>query len=128
MPPVGPTPSKTARRFGALSRRDFTDGHRSWRLSQRIARGAPPPTNDLVNVFEAVIERTDAELVAHYASYRGAGAPQLHLCGAGPAVFFFVREGARAADLRRNLEAVGAQVFEARTLPRAQALAIERES
>ncbi len=126
VPPVSPTPAKTARRYAALGRHDFSDGHRSWRLSQRIARSAPPPTNDLVNTFEAVIERTDSELVAHYSAFRSAGAPQLHLCGSGPAVFFFVREGARAADLRRSLEALGAQVFEARTLPRAQALAIQQ--
>ncbi|MEZ4554352.1 MAG: 4-(cytidine 5'-diphospho)-2-C-methyl-D-erythritol kinase [Dehalococcoidia bacterium] len=127
VPPVGALQNKTARRYGALTPHDFTDGHRSWRLSQRLARGAPPPTNDLVNVFESVVERTDAELVAHYASYRAAGAPQLHLCGAGPAVYVFVREGARVADLRRGFEALGAAVFEARTLPRAAALAVVHE-
>ncbi|MGE3794868.1 MAG: hypothetical protein AB7I38_13200, partial [Dehalococcoidia bacterium] len=127
VPPVGAVQNKTARRYGALIPHDFTDGHRSWRLSQRLARGAPPPTNDLVNVFESVVERTDAELVAHYASYRAAGAPQLHLCGAGPAVYVFVREGARVADLRRGFEALGAAVFEARTLPRAAALAVVHE-
>ncbi len=128
VPPVSPSPAKTARRYAALDPHDFSDGHRSWRLAQRIARNAPPPTNDLVNTFEAVIERTDAELVAHYSSFRSAGAPQLHLCGSGPAVFFFVREGARAADLRRGIEALGALAFEARTLPRAQALAIEQST
>jgi len=127
VPPVGAAPNKTARRYAALTPHDLSDGHRSWRLSQRLARGAPPPTNDLVNVFERVVERTDAELVAHYASYRAAGAPQLHLCGAGPAVYVFVREGARVADLRRGFEALGARVFEARTLPRAQALAVVEE-
>lgn len=127
VPSVGAVADKTARRYAALTPHDFTDGHRSWRLSQRLARGAPPPTNDLVNVFEAVVERTDAELLAHYASYRAAGAPQLHLCGAGPAVYVFVREGARVADLRRGFEALGARVFEARTLPRAQALAAVAE-
>jgi 4-diphosphocytidyl-2-C-methyl-D-erythritol kinase len=127
LPPVASRSAKTAGRFAALEPRDFTDGHRAWRLAQRIARGAPPPTNDLVNVFEAVIERTDSELVAYYATYRAAGAPQIHLCGSGPAVYCFVREGARVAELRRDLEAVGARVFEARTLPRAGALAIVRE-
>jgi 4-diphosphocytidyl-2-C-methyl-D-erythritol kinase len=126
MPSVQAQANKTARRFGALEVRDFTDGHRSWRLSQRIARGAPPPTNDLVNVFEAVVERTDSELVAQYAMFRAAGAPQIHLCGSGPAVYFFVTEGARVSELRRDLEAVGARVFEGRTLPRAEAVKVER--
>src|SRR5690606_11392371 len=68
VPPVPGGPSKTARLYGALHAHDFTDGSRSHRLSQRLARHAPPPTNDLVNAFERVIERTDPELVAHYAA------------------------------------------------------------
>lgn len=125
VPPVPPIPSKTAMRYGALTRRDFTDGSRSRRLAQRLARRAPPPTNDLVNTFEAVVERTEPELVAHYAAYHAAGAPRLHLCGAGPAVYLFVRETAKVAELRRDFQQRGATVFDAWTLPREQALAIE---
>jgi 4-diphosphocytidyl-2-C-methyl-D-erythritol kinase len=128
VPPVAEQADKTARRYGALEARDRSDGHRSWRLAQRVERGAPPPTADLVNAFEAVIERSDAELVAHYAAYRAAGAPQLHLSGAGPAVYALIHEDARASALRRDLEATGARVFEARTLRREDALAIVRET
>lgn len=127
VPPVLAAAQKTALRYAALTRHDFTDGHRAWRLAQRIARGAPPPTNDLVNVFEASIERTDAELLAHYATFRAAGAPQLHLCGSGPAVYTLINEGIRIAQFRQAFEAVGAQVFEAHTTTRAHALALTRE-
>jgi 4-diphosphocytidyl-2-C-methyl-D-erythritol kinase len=126
VPPVAERPQKTAEWYGALGPRDLSDGRRAWRLAQRVARGAPPPVADLVNAFEGVIERRDAELVAHYAAYRAAGAPQLHLSGAGPAVYALIREDARAAALRRDLEAIGARVFEARTMRRDDALAIER--
>jgi 4-diphosphocytidyl-2-C-methyl-D-erythritol kinase len=126
LPPVPAPPNKTAALFGALHQHDFSDGHRVQRLAHRVARGAPPPTNDLRNVFEAVVERTNPELVAHYATYGRVAAPgQLHLCGAGPAVFLLLTERARVAVLRREFEQVGATVFEARTLPRAAALAIE---
>ena len=125
-PPVPAQVDKTAAMYGALHPHDFGDGHRVQRLAHRIARGAPPPTNDLRNVFEAVVERTNPELVAHYATYGRVAAPgQLHLCGAGPAVFLLVTERARVALLRREFEQVGAAVFEARTLPRAAALTIE---
>jgi 4-diphosphocytidyl-2-C-methyl-D-erythritol kinase len=127
VPQVGESPGKTARRYRALEPRDFSDGHRTWRLAQRVARGAPPPTADLINTFEAVIERTDAELVAHYSMFRAAGAPQLHLSGAGPSVYALILEDARASALRRDLDAAGARVFEARTLRREDALAIERD-
>lgn len=127
VPSTSEAPGKTARRYGALLPRDFTDGHRSWRLSQRIARGAPPPTADLVNAFEAAVERSDPELVAHYATLRSVGAPHLHLCGAGPTVYALVQEDVRASALRRDLESTGARVIEARTLPRAAALAVVSE-
>lgn len=125
VPPVPPQEGKTARRYAALHPHDFTSGDRSKRLAARIARKAPPPTSDLINPFEAVIERTEPELVAHYATYGQAGALQLHLCGSGPAVYLFIREDAKASELRRDFRAVGATVFEARTLGRERATAIE---
>lgn len=124
-PPTPPTVNKTAARYGALTARDFSDGSRSRRLAQRLARRAPPPTNDLVNAFEAVVERTDPELVAHYAAYHAMGAPRLHLCGSGPAVYLFVRETAKVSELRRDFQGRGATVFDAWTLPRERALAME---
>ena len=125
LPPVPIAAGKTARLYGALHSHDFTDGDRPQRLARRIARGAPPPTNDLVNAFEKVVERTEPELVAHYAMYSGAGAPRLHLCGAGPAVYLWVREAAKTSELRRDFEQVGATVFEVRTLSREESLAME---
>jgi 4-diphosphocytidyl-2-C-methyl-D-erythritol kinase len=125
VPPVPSGPAKTARRYASLRPQDLSDGDRTRRLAARIARKAPPPTNDLGNVFESVVERTEPELVAHYARYTAAGAPRFHLCGAGPSVFLFIREDAKASELRRDFRQVGATVFEVRTMGRAAALAIE---
>ena len=72
-----------------------------------------------------MIERTEPELVAHYARYSAAGAPRLHLCGSGPAVFMFVHERAQRSRLRRDFEAAGATVFDTQTLGRQAALTIE---
>ena len=127
IPPVPRNHGKTARLFAALQPGDMTDGHRTQRLAARIARNAPPPTADLHNTFEGVIERTNAELVAHYSMFRSAGAPPLHLSGTGPAAYAFVNEGIRISTLRKELEAVGAVVYEARTLGRADALDLTRE-
>lgn len=125
VPPVPAAADKTARRYAGLHHHDFSDGGRSKRLAARIARKAPPPTSDLVNAFESVIERTEPELVAHFARYAQAGAMRLHLCGAGPSVFLFIHENAKSAELRRDFKSVGATVFEVRTLGRAAATAIE---
>lgn len=125
IPPTPQRANKTAFRYASVHPHDFTDGHRARRLAQRIARNAPPPAADLTNAFEAVVERTEPELIAHYARYHAAGAPRLHLCGAGPAVFMLVMDGAKMQELRRIFRTEGATVIEARTLPRAAALAVE---
>ncbi len=127
LPPVPAVDGKTARRYGALTAADFSDGAHARRLAARLARHAPPPARDLVNVFEAVVERTEPELLMHYVTYRAAGAPQLHLCGAGPALFLLVSERAKLAALRRGFEATGAEVIETATLARAEALTITVE-
>src|SRR5690606_11996170 len=124
LPPVPRLEQKTAKRYAALHPHDFTNGDRSRRLAARIARNAPPPTGALVNAFERASERSDPELAAHDARYAQAGALRLHLCGAGPAVYRFIREDAKASELRRDFRAVGATVFEARTLRRPDALAV----
>jgi 4-diphosphocytidyl-2-C-methyl-D-erythritol kinase len=126
VPAIPAAPDKTRRRYAALHRHDFTDGGRSQRLARRIQRHAPPPTNDLVNVFEAVIERTETELVAQYSEFAAAaaGQPRFHLCGAGPAVYLLIREDAKAAELKRDFERAGAEVIEARTLSRAEAIRV----
>jgi 4-diphosphocytidyl-2-C-methyl-D-erythritol kinase len=127
VPPLPPAANKTARRYGALHAHDLTDGARARRLAHRLARHAPPPTVDLVNAFESVIERSDPELVAHYAEYAAAagGTPRFHLSGSGPAVYLFVYEDAKLSDLRRDFERAGALVFDARTLGRAAAVSVE---
>lgn len=126
VPPVPPPPDKTARRFAAVQPRDLSHGERSHRIAHRLERGAPPPTADLWNAFEGVVERTESELLAHYGAYAAVvgGAP-LHLTGAGPAVFLLAHERAKVAELRRDLEAEGATVLPASTLPRAAALAVQ---
>ncbi|MCY4638898.1 MAG: 4-(cytidine 5'-diphospho)-2-C-methyl-D-erythritol kinase [Chloroflexi bacterium] len=118
VPPVPEAPGKTARRYAALTARDYSGGERSRRLAHRLARRAPPPAGDLVNAFEAAVERSEPELVAHYAAYRAAGAPTLHLCGAGPAVYVLVHERAKRAELAEAFRARGALVIPARTLGR----------
>jgi 4-diphosphocytidyl-2-C-methyl-D-erythritol kinase len=127
VPPVPPMPNKTARRFGALAHGDFSDGTRSRKLAARLDRGAPPPVRDLVNVFEAVVERSDPELLAHYVRYRAGRGPALHLCGAGPTLYLFVTKNAKIAALRRDYKATGADVIEASTLSQGDALAITPE-
>lgn len=124
-PPLDPEPDKTARRYAAIVPGDLTSGLQATRLAARIARGAPPPTRDLVNTFEHVVERTDSQLMGHLGAYYAAGAPTLHLCGAGPAAFVLVSDRAKVSELRRDFTNAGATVFDTTTLGREAALRLE---
>ena len=60
------------------------------------------------------------------AFHRAAGGrPRFHLTGAGDTVFMFLYQDANVPRLKRDFERAGARVIEARTLPRAEALAVD---
>ena len=109
---------KTASMFRSLSATEFSEGKHSWRVAQRLSRGLPPPTNDLVNTFETVIERTNQALVERYASYSSVGALKIHLSGSGPSVFMFLHPAADVAFLTQAFENIGGRCFPVETLSR----------
>ncbi|HIE83520.1 MAG TPA: hypothetical protein EYQ00_06570 [Dehalococcoidia bacterium] len=110
--------NKTASMFKALSEEEFSEGKHSWRVAQRLSRGLPPPTTDLVNAFESVIERTNSTLVERYRSYSDVGALKLHLSGSGPSVFMFLHPEANVASLTRSFENIGGRCYPVQALPR----------
>lgn len=128
-PPLASLPDKTARRYQALTEQDFSLGEYSERLAKRVKKRAAPSTSELVNVFEAIVERTETELVAHYSSYRTAlSGHQVHLCGSGPTLYVLVQKNFQISELRHRLEGAGATVLEARTLPRQDALSLNNDA
>ena len=117
-PDVGILDNKTASMFKALSEEEFSEGKHSWRVAQRLSRGLPPPTTDLVNAFESVIERTNSTLVERYRSYSDVGALKLHLSGSGPSVFMFLHPEANVTSLTRSFENIGGRCYPVQALPR----------
>ena len=124
-PDVDTLDNKTATMFQALSKLEFSEGKHSWRVAQRLSRGLPPPTTDLVNAFESVIERTNQTLVERYESYSEVGALKLHLSGSGPSVFMFLHPEADVASLSRGFENIGGRCFLVQTLPRGISCEVE---
>lgn len=110
--------NKTASMFGSLAPTEFSEGKHAWRVAQRLSRGLPPPTNDLVNTFEKVIERTNQTLNQRYAAYRSVGALKIHLSGSGPSVFMFIHPGADVEFLSQTFENIGGRCFPVETLSR----------
>ena len=112
LPTVTKIQNKTATLYSQIHPDKFSAGSHSKRIAHRIDRGLPPPTVDMVNVFESVIKDHYSELIEYYALLRSKGAPNLHLCGSGPAVYLWIHENAKVEELSVDFEQVGASVFE----------------
>jgi len=91
-------PDKTKRMYEALKPEDFTDGERSEALTARVRASEPIDVASLYNSFERVAYECFAGLAIYRDALFSAGAPSVHLAGAGPALFgvFASREDAEA--------------------------------
>ncbi|MBO40249.1 MAG: 4-(cytidine 5'-diphospho)-2-C-methyl-D-erythritol kinase [Chloroflexi bacterium] len=125
MPIVPYIKNKTSLMFQNLTTSDFSDGRHSWRVAQRLARGAPPATADIVNGFESTFSRLYPNVLSQFESYDFERTTQLHLSGAGPAVFTFLRKDAEFELLREHFQKLGAQCFMTQTLTAAESTEIE---
>ncbi len=114
---------KTARMYSALRPKDFTDGSRTGLLAAHLRDGKPVSPRALYNAFEQAIARVDVAYAQRLEEMPSAGGP--HLCGSGPAVFFFLEPGQPIEPLQAALEALGMRSIESQTLPAEEATAIE---
>ena len=125
LPEVSKIQNKTATLYSQIHSNNFSDGNHSKRIAHRIDRKLPPPTADMVNVFETVIKNHYSELIEYYALLRSKGAPILHLCGSGPAVYLWIHQNAKVEELMFDFKQAGASVFEVFTTNRQDAVAMK---
>ena len=113
--------SKTARLYGMLTSRHYTDGRASEHLAQRLAMPAADiREEDVCNVFEDVA----ADAFPGIATYREhlsrvVGAPA-HLCGAGPSLFALASGIEAARQGAARLRAEGLRAWAVRSVGRAE--------
>jgi 4-diphosphocytidyl-2-C-methyl-D-erythritol kinase len=107
---------KTAALYARLGRELWTSGERTLRLAEDISSGRPIAGDTLFNVFEPIADQLFPELAAHREAMLEAGAPGVHLSGAGPAIFTVVAEEEKARGIERRLAARGYSPMVARTL------------
>jgi len=125
LPAASNIQNKTATLYSQIHSNNFSDGSHSKRIAHRVDRKLPPPTTDMVNIFETVIKNHYSELIEYYALLRSKGAPILHLCGSGPAVYLWIHKYAKVEELRFDFMHAGASVFEVFTTTRRDATVLE---
>lgn len=94
---------KTARLYGALDARDFSDGGRIACVADALHAGRIPRFDDLANTFSRPLIRLlpEMELVPH--AFRAAGASFAALTGAGPTHYTIVPQLNEAISIARKL-------------------------
>ena len=106
-PPIEPIPDKTAKLYSLLNPADFSSGETTARLAERL-KMAEPLGGDLgSNVFERVAFDFFPKLAACSEAFTEAGAADVHLAGAGPALFALVPDRARGEEIVTGLQAQG---------------------
>ena len=103
---------KTARMYAMLTEDLFTDGSRTDALASAL-RAEEPPDQHQYNVFEGVAPRAFPGYTQARQEFVEAGATEVHLSGAGPALYSFVSskdpgvsskdEGQRILNSLKNL-------------------------
>lgn len=104
-PEAGPA-DKTARAFRALRPEHFTDGSFTFLLAKRIHAQVSLPLAEAPNTFECVADDLFPTLAGARARFAEAGAPWCRLTGAGPTLFTWLPDEARA---RLIAEKIGAR-------------------
>ncbi len=125
VPPVS-MPDKTRRMYGSLTEGDFTDGSRTERVLRLADSGGPVTGADIFNAFDRAAYEAFEGLDEHRRRMLEAGAPKVHLAGAGPALFALAAGESEARALATRLVSPAAAVFAVCTLAAAEAALIER--
>lgn len=115
---------KTQRMYGALSDRDFTDGGRTLAAAEWVRSGKGITAELVYNAFGRAAEVLFEGLERYRKALGEAAGTEVHLAGAGPALFSLHSSGEEAKAVGARLLGQDAQVFVARTLGRAEATAV----
>ena len=117
---------KTKRMYAALRPGDFSKGSHADDFVAQMSSGRPIAEASLFNAFErAAYEEFDG-LASFRDSLLQAGAPSVHVCGAGPALFFVASGEAEARAIRSRVARVrrGEKVHVVRTLNAEESTAV----
>jgi 4-diphosphocytidyl-2-C-methyl-D-erythritol kinase len=103
VPPVPRVSGKTGRLYGLITAEHYTSGEATGRLVSRLTEAGEVESSRLFNVFERVALNYFRDLASYWEQFLKAGAREVHLAGAGPALFTLTRDKAQAEAICRNL-------------------------
>lgn len=117
IPDVAIPQPKTARLYSSLTSEHYTNGEYTTRLLDKLSTGvSTADINDLLfNVFETVAVQVYPGLSKYKDCFESAGAPSVHLAGAGPALFTLTADKEKAIEIYNNLKKERLEVYLART-------------
>lgn len=114
-PPID-MPNKTQRMYASLTPSHFTAGNFSQKMVELLHRGEKITSSFCHNVFEDIAFSFFPGLEEYWNWFLAAGAEEVHLAGAGPALFTLVEEKAQGEEICSCLEKDGIEVYLAETL------------
>ena len=109
--------------FRALTPADYTDGQATARLVAAIRESGMPPLDGLVNALEERVCEHYPQVAECRTALKAAGARSARMSGSGPTLFALFPTLEEAAPVYQTLLQQGRQVWLARTVSRAEALA-----
>ncbi|HEY8767389.1 MAG TPA: 4-(cytidine 5'-diphospho)-2-C-methyl-D-erythritol kinase [Dehalococcoidia bacterium] len=114
---------KTRRLYEALTPADFTDGSRTKALADHISVGGCVEDAHLYNAFDRVAYEVFEGLTVFRDWLLEAGAPSVHVCGAGPSLFALASGEPESLAIRARLNRArrGERVHVVRTVTAAEA-------
>jgi 4-diphosphocytidyl-2-C-methyl-D-erythritol kinase len=110
--------------FRALTPADYTDGQATARLVAAIRESGMLPLDGLVNALEERVCEHYPQVAECRAALKAAGARYVRMSGSGPTLFALFSTLEEAAPAYQKLLQQGRQVWLARTVSRAEALAV----
>lgn len=108
--PPGGSADKTARLYSLLSEEEFTSGDITQGLATGLLEGKLGPAYGY-NTFERVAPQAFLEHEREVRAFRQAGAPSVHLTGAGPSLYTVLPSERRAQEIARALRGSGRPVY-----------------
>ncbi len=111
---------KTAQAYAVLQLAHYSDGTATAQLVKRLSSGDAVASDEVNNVFEAVLHDIDATAGQAFADAHSLGRP--HLAGSGPAFFFLLAKAEPAEPIIRKLTSLGLHATETHTLTAAEAM------
>lgn len=107
---------KTAAMYAALNQEHFTDGSITQKFVDMLAAGTEFDYSLIINTFENIAFKDFSLRRVYVEHLEKLGAPHVHLCGSGPALFTLFEDRSSAEELYTRCTNHGMEVYLAETI------------